>query len=150
MSKDRLNKPFPYTTDPAGIPTTKNWDLTRLACYGGPCVDYACPDGCWVEHLEAWRREMRNGNTTAPQPMPYEHCMFDDPVAYGMVPYGCTDEAVKRAAWDRHWRAQLNGWDRDMTPEQVDKIVKASVDASMGGESLGAAPYLACIYTSIL
>lgn len=142
-------KPFPYTLDPDKIPTKKNWDITRAAWEGGPCVHYACPDSCWQEHHKAWCREYRSGNKTAPQPMPCGHCCFEDPTSYGEVPYGCTNPLMIRAAWECHIRANLNGWDRDLTDEQRSTIVNAAVDAKMNGEDIGIAHYMACIAVSI-
>lgn len=141
-------KSFAYTLDPAGIPTRKNWDVTRPGYDGGPCVRYACPDECWDAHFKEWCRRYRQGEKAVPQPEPYEHCMFDEPISYGMVPFGCTDEKMIRAAWDRSVRSLLHGWDRDMTTEQLDAVVKATVDARMAGIDVGATPFMACIAVS--
>ncbi len=139
-------KAFPYTTDPEQIPTKKIVDITPE--HGSVvAVRYACPDACWREHLDAWSRAYRNGDKGVPQPEPYGHCMFKDPVSYGCVPYGCTDPAIHRQAHERHVRAQLDGWDRDMDKERLDQIVKAAVDQRMAGEEVGVWPYLACVAT---
>ncbi len=140
---------FPYTLDPEQIPTQKNWDVTRAAYDGGPCVNYACPDNCWQSHHSAWCKLYRE-NKTAPQPMPFGHCMFADPVSYGMVPYGCTDQAMIRAAWEANVRGLLSGgWDRDLSNEQLDTIVNATVKAKMQGADLGGAPFIACITANL-
>ena len=138
-------KPFPYTLNPEQIPTRKLMDITHE---DGPHVRYACPRSCWREHFDAWCRERRNGNKTAPVPESSGHCMFERPAEYGMVPYGCTDQTMIRAAWERHVRALLHGWDRDLTADQLDQIVNATVDAKPCGEETGAAPFLACIMVS--
>jgi len=144
------HKPFPYTLDPEQIPTKKNLDMTRADYEGGPCVRYSCPDACWKEHVDAWVRERRKGNNTSPCPEPYGHCMFIRPVGYGMVPYGCTDPATIRAAWESHVRAMLSGgWDRDVSKEQLDKIINATVEAKMNGKDIGAAPFMACVMATI-
>ncbi len=141
-------RPFPYTLDAEKIPTAKNLDITP--CAGSEVhVKYACPDSCWTLHLEAWRKEYRTGNAKAPQPMPEGHCMFEDPVGYGMIPYGCTDVATIRAAHESHIRGQLEDWHRDTPPAQFEKIVKAHVEATMAGHDLGSLPYIACLYASI-
>ena len=147
MSKWRYNKAFPYTLDADQIPSRKVVDITRDG--DPPVVHYACPDVCWRDHLDRWSKEYRAGNKTAPQPFPWGHCMFDDPVCYGSIPYGCTDEAVMRAAWEQHVRGLLHGWDRDLTKEQLDKIVNATVDARMKGQDVGAFPFMACIAANL-
>jgi len=140
----KKNKAFPYTLNPDEIPTAKVLDITP-ECGCAVHVNYACPNECWREHLEAWRRECRKGNLTAPDPMPYGHLMFERPVSYGCIPYGCTDPTVIRAAHEQHVRGSLHGWDRDLTSEQLDKIVNATVEARMRGEDVGAFPFIACI-----
>lgn len=137
-------KRFDYTLDAEQIPTRRIVKVTRE---GGkpPCVRYACPHHCWAEHYPAWVKERRRGNETAPEPMPYLHLMFDHPMQYGCIPYGSTDPAELRAAWESDVRAMLHGWDRDMTPEQVDRIVNATVDAKLKGVETGAFPFLACL-----
>jgi hypothetical protein len=141
-------KAFPYTLDPEQIPTRKNWDVTRADYEGGPCVCYACPSSCWAEHVKSWSKELRDGNKTAPQPHPMGHCMFDNPIAYGMVRYGCTDPQKIRKAWDRHVRALLDGWDKDIPKDKLDVIVNATIDAKMKGVETGGAPFMACIAIS--
>lgn len=141
-------KPFPYTLKPAEIPTAKVVDVTpEHGCVEH--VNYACPESCWAEHLEAWRKARRSGIKDAPSPMPYGHVMFDDPIHYGCVRYGDTSEASKRAAIERDVRSTLHGWDRDLSSEQLERIVKATVEARMIGADLGAAPYLACISATL-
>jgi hypothetical protein len=140
-------KPFPYTTDPTQIPTKK---VTKVAPMEGESeILYACPDACWAEHLEAWRKERRGGNKSAPSPMPFKHCMFESPLDYACVPYGCTDPALIRQAHENDVRALLNGWDRDLNKEKLDKIVTATVEARLAGQDIGAAPFLACIYANL-
>src|SRR5947207_2112537 len=142
------HKPFPYTLNPAEIPTAKVVDVTpESGC--AEHVNYACPEACWGDHLDAWRKARRQGVHDAPNPMPYGHCMFDDPIAYGCVRYGDASEASKRAAWDKHVRSMLHGWDADLRPEQLERIVQITVDAKMKGVNLGAAPFVACIETNL-
>jgi len=109
-------------------------------------VRYACPQACFTEHLAAWIKARQNGVTDAPEPMAYGHCMFSAPHTYGCVAYGDTSEKSRRAAVEAHVRGLLHGWDRGLTKEQLDKIVKATVEAEINGISLGAAPYLACLF----
>lgn len=134
---------FPYTTNPDEIPTRKVLDITPEN--GNVHVEYACPMPCWTQHLASWRHEMTKGNKCAPQPMPFNHCMFEDPAWYGCVHYGDSSEASKRAAIESHVRGTLHGWDRDMPPERLEAIVKATVDAKMQGIDTGAAPFVACV-----
>ncbi len=142
------NKPFPYTLDPEQIPTRKVVDVTpewNCAVH----VNYACPSACWAEHLEAWRKERRNGNLTAPDPMPFFHVVFDNPHSYGCVAYGDTSVESRRAAMESHVRGMLSGWDRDLTPEQLTRIVNATVQAKLDGVDTGGAPFLACLSATL-
>jgi len=139
---------FRYTLNADEIPTPKIMDITPAAG-SEPHVNYACPDNLWKEHHEAWCKASRHGNKDAPHPMPWGHCMFQNPVGYGMVPYGCTDQAMIRKAHENDVRALLNGWDRDLTKEELDKIVNATVDARLAGKNVGASPFVACIMTVV-
>lgn len=140
-------KPFPYTLDPAAIPTAK---VLKIAGDSAGCVLYACPDSCWREHHDAWCRAYGHGNKLAPQPMPYGHLMFARPASYACIPYGCTDPATIRAAHEADVRQMLDGWDRDLTREELEAIVNRSVEARMNGEDRGAGSFLACIWTAAL
>lgn len=139
------HKAFPYTVNPEHIPTAKVVDITPSA----GCevrIRYACPDSCWRSHLEAWSRAYGSGNKAAPEPMPYGHCMFKNPVAYGCIPYGCTDQAMIRAAWEVDVRSALGaGWDRNVPKDRLDAIVQATVEARMHGQDIGCAHFLACL-----
>src|SRR4051812_44300576 len=137
---------FPYTLNPEEIHSKK---LLNITDEDGPTVCYACPHSCWREHHDAWCREYRAGNKTAPQPITPGHLMFIHPTDYGMIPYGCDNIDVHRVAWDNHIRALLNGWDRGLTKEQLDKIVKATVNAKMSGQEVGVFPFIACVYAGI-
>jgi hypothetical protein len=143
----KYNQAFPYTLNPEQIPSKKVLDITPC-CGSEVTVRYACPDKCWQEHHKAWCKQMRDGNKSAPQPMPWGHCMFDDPIGYGCIPFGCTDQTVIREAWVNHVRGNLvgGGWCRDLSEEQIEKIVNATVEAKMQGVSTGGAEYMACIY----
>jgi hypothetical protein len=138
-------RPFAYTADPARIPTSVLVSLRDGA------VLYGCPDPCWRDHLNAWRRERRAGRTSKPpQPMPAGHLMFADPAGHGCVPFGCTDPDVIRAAHEAVVRAELHGWDRPLLAtsdgrDRLERIVQAVVDARMAGRDVGAAPFLACL-----
>jgi hypothetical protein len=140
-------QPFPYTLDPEQIPTARVFS-PRPNPGESRGVYYACPDACWREHLDAWSRVYRN-HQDAPQPMPWGHCMFENPVGYGKVPYGCTDPVAVRLAVEHSVRAVLDGWDRDLTAEQLERIVNATVEARLANREVGAAPFLACIYATL-
>jgi hypothetical protein len=139
---------FRYTLDVDSIPTTK-------VQYADPSrtrrIMYACPDELWREHFDAWVKALRRGNELAPEPMPFGHLMFEKTSQYGMIPYGCTDSAKIRAAIECDVRSNIvgGGWTRDMSDEQIDRVVTASVDAKMQGEEIGGAPFMACIYTQV-
>lgn len=137
---------FPYTTDPDKIPVERVLDITPES--GVVHVNYACPRACWVEHLDAWRKAYRT-NKGAPQPMPAGHVMFERPEIYGCVRYGDASLESKRKAIESHVRSMLHGWDADMTPEQRDKIVHATVEAKMQGHDVGAVPFIACLMTNL-
>ena len=138
-------KSFPYTLDVDSIPTTKIVDITPEPGSESR-VRYACLGDDWDEHLKAWRREMRNGNRTAPEPMPAGHLMFETPESYGCVRYGDNSPENKRKAIESHVRGMLSGgWTRGLTPEQESAIVNATVEAQMAGVDTGAAPFVACV-----
>lgn len=147
-------KKFPYTTDPSLIPTKK---VLFVDGESKGSVAYACPKRVWSEHLEEWRRAYRNGNKTAPQPMPVGHLMFSTPASYGAVPYGSTDPTKVRKAVENCVRAELDGWDKFVTdqlpPEEakarIEQIVQWTVEKRMAGKDTGTMPYLACIYSGL-
>lgn len=112
-------------------------------------VCYSCPDEVWGEHLEAWRKERRDGNKVAPEPMPERHLLFDIPESYGRIPLGCQDESRKRKAIESTVRGMLHGWDADLTVEQVNSIVNATVNAKMHGLDTGALPFVACLSANL-
>lgn len=137
--------PFPYTLDIAAIP------VPVLVAADDPTQRYyPCPDACWRAHLEAWSRARRQGRQEAPQPMPWGHLMFAHPGSYGKIPYGCTDEAVRRTALERTVRAMLTTYDRDVPVDVYERIVAATVEAKMCGQETGATPFLACIAAAAL
>lgn len=142
------HKAFPYTTDPAQIPTRK---VVSVSTDRKGIVLYSCPDSCWRAHFDEWCKRRRHGEDGIPEPMPYNHCMFlrRHERAYASYPYGCTDPAVIRAAHEADVRGLLDGWDRDISAEQLDKIVNATVDARLRGEDVGAGPFLVCIYATL-
>lgn len=147
QSKDTMKtKTFPYTLDPEQIPTAKVVDFSHES---GEHIDYACPGACWPEHLDGWRKALRAGHRNAPQPMPYGHCEFETPEQYGVVRYGDKSMESRRKAFEHRVRANLDGWDRDVDKETLDKIVKVTVDAKMAGQDVGAFPYMACISATL-
>ena len=113
---------------------------------------YPCPDGLWSAHFEAWRKLARHGvpRLERCEPMPAGHVMFERPREYGLVPYGCTDKRKIRRAWWIHYRAILNGWDRDLRQSRegmrtLARIIRVSVNAKMQGQEVGAFPFLECV-----
>ena len=138
-------KPFPYTLDPEQIPAPKIVAITM-----GGVVRYACPKSCALDHHKAWVRALRDGVKGPPEPMPWAHCMFTHPVDYACIPYGCTDPATIRAAYEHDILRMLGGgWSIDVTSEQMDTIVRETADARMRGEDPGTMPFMACLLCAI-
>lgn len=128
---------FAYTTDPHAIPARKIITLDGI-------VRYECPDECWTEHFKQWQKLARK-KINAPEPMPLGHLMFDDPVGYGCLPFGCDDDETKRQAWESRIRSDLVGWDRGIPKEIFDRIVNQMVELRLQGVDTGSWPYQACV-----
>ena len=135
-------KGFPYTLDVSQIPTIK------LRYVRDGHIAYQAPDFVWGEHLETWRKLRQNGKQRieAPEPMPYGHLMFERPHSYGYVVLGDESEKSRRAAWEHCIRSDLSGGWCEPGPE-LERIVKATVEAKMDGVEVGASHFLAAVGT---
>lgn len=117
---------------------------------------FRCREDQWQEAHRAWSQAIRSidPDYLLPQPMSTGHSMFVRPHQYACVKLGETVLRKIRRAHRCRIVNNLRGWDRDMRQSwtglrQLAKIVRASVDAAMSGQSVGAAPYLACIMASV-
>ena len=72
--------------------------------------------------------------------------MFDNPTAYGCVLFGDDSPESRRAAFESDVRTSLSGWDRDLTDDQREKIVHATVEAKLAGVDIGISSYMACLF----
>lgn len=130
----------PSTPDPALIRTTSVF----VHALTGRTVS-ACPAVDWRAHLDAWRHARRHGATTAAEPMPWGHLLFERPLHYGYVPWGNTNQELRRTAITVSVRSSLESWDRGVDQERLEKIVAATVNNSVAGKNPGALPFLACL-----
>lgn len=135
--------PTAYEPDPARVL------FPRVVSVRDGSTRYACPDPLWSAHMKAWRRARQAGQTGIAEPMPAGHCMFENPIGYACVPYGSTDAKVRRRAIRASVRADLYGWDRDVPARQLARIVRATVNARMAGQSTGAWPFIACVSAGV-
>jgi hypothetical protein len=77
---ERETPSFAYTLDTSKIPTKV------VVASNGVDIYYQCPDKQWCRHLKAWQAAYAKHRDKAPQPMPFNHCMFAYNNIYGVTP----------------------------------------------------------------
>jgi hypothetical protein len=77
---ERETASFPYTLDTIKIPTKV------VIASNGVDIYYQCPGKQWCKHIKAWQAAYAKLRDKAPQPMPFNHGMFEYNNIYGVTP----------------------------------------------------------------